>query len=265
MGFLVGLAVVVQFLPEKAVDPGGLLHLKKLGTLFVALGAVQLLGAFSVRRLGTVPGRALSGFLGGFISSTAYTMRAARQSHEHPEQSLSRAVGVIASCAAMVVEAAILVLIADPALFRLMVPTFLAFLAVQAAAVLSIGRRPDAQAAGEPPKVELDLLSQLQLTLIIGALLFVASWGQEAFGGTGLRVLTAIASLFEVHGTLVANSQLSAAGRLSKEECAHLIALGLVSAHFSKLALAVFFGSSRFRWVVAGVMLVTMAAGAFFL
>lgn len=261
VGFLVGLAVVVRLLPSEPLDPGGLIQLQKIGSLFVALGAVQLLGAFLVQRMGTVPGRVLSGFLSGFVSSTAYTLRAARKTRQHPEQCLPRSMGVVAASASMVVEAAILVAVADMRLFLKMAPALAAFLVAQGLILFFFGRKAGALEDEAPSPMAIDLLSQLQLTLVIGGLLALTAWGQAALGGVGLRVLTFVASLFELHGTLVANTQLASAKRIPLEECAFLIDLGLVSGHFSKALLAVLLGAPRFKRDIVLAMAFIIAVG----
>lgn len=251
---LVVMTAFVFLLPDEAVDPWGLFQPRSLGTLFVAFGAIQVIGSFLVRRFGHHRGRVLSGAVGGLVSSTAYVTRTARQSRLKPEQSLSRAAGAVAANMGMIVEAGILLFLVDVRLGAKILPV-LATLGVGNLVWLYILRKvPSQEPDRRPAEIELSLRTQLVLTLVIGALILLTGAGKVWFGSSGAMILTAVSSFFEVHGTLVANGELYRAGALSLERVSLLLVLGLVMANLSKVILAGFLGSLVFLGWMAAAM-----------
>ena len=63
--------VVLPLLPAGAVDPWGVLDLRRLWTLVVLVMAINAAGYVALRALGPRYGLAVAGFAGGFVSSTA--------------------------------------------------------------------------------------------------------------------------------------------------------------------------------------------------
>ncbi|MBX3040905.1 MAG: DUF4010 domain-containing protein [Bdellovibrionaceae bacterium] len=251
---LIAMAVVVSFLPEKAADRWGLFEPRSLGTLFVAFGAIQVIGSFLVQRFGRRRGRILSGAMGGLVSSTAYVTRAARQSRLHPEQSLSRAAGAVAANLGMILEAGVLLFIVDSRLGARMLPVLVAMGLGSLTWLYILRRVPSQEPEGRDVEIELSLRTQLILTLLIGGLILLTGVGKVWLGSSGAMLLTAVSSLFEVHGTLVANGELFRAGALSLERTHLLLMLGLMMANVSKVVLAGFLGSRAFLGWMAAVM-----------
>lgn len=249
--FCIGL---VWLAPDRPVDPWGLLNLEALASLFMAFGVIQVLSGLLMSWFGARRGRVLSGALSGFVSSTAYTTRAARLSRQDPSQALSRVAGTLAANLGMLIQGMALLVFVDSRLLPLMGPVFLGMAVVSVCWIFVFHQR--SKEAGEQVALPeralmLRLKTQVGLTLFIAALLAVVGAGKHWFGTAGIQVLTALTGLFEVHGAMVANAELFRSGALSEGEVGVLILLGLTMAHLSKAILAFSLGDRLFfRWIL---------------
>lgn len=259
---LLGLGLLVWgFAPEKPIDPWGLFNLKKLGTIFWALSVLQVAGAWLVRWLGGTWSTVLSGFLGGFVSSTAVTLTSAQRTRDKKEGHRRAAAEVTAACLGMQVEAFVLLLLSSASLAWTCLPILLGMLIPGGAALLGWARRQTPRPEPHPKEPVLDLGHSLQLTLVIAGFLLLVGLGKHQLGTSGVWVLSFVASLFEMHGVIVANSQLYATGHLSLEQTHALVFVGLLAAHLSKVVIAFFFGSRPFALAVGAAMGLMLLGG----
>lgn len=261
------MAVVVALLPNDPLDPWGVFVPRSIGKLFFAFGLIQVLGGVLVLSFGHRHGRILSGVIGGFVSSTAFTARAARQSRTHPEESLTRAAATLAAQMGMIIQGAGLLFVTEPDLLVALLPVFFVLALGCLGWLLVLRRVPSVQiGTGGRPRIALHLSTQISLTVLIGGLILLTAAGKHWFGQSGATLLTAISSLFEVHGTLVANAELTRQGVLSKEQAAGLIVLGLSMANFSKVVLSLLLGARSFAvWMLLMMSSVTALAWVTFI
>ena len=129
--------VILPLLPKQAVDPWGVVDLRKLWTLAVLVMAINGLGYIAVRALGAKVGLALAGLFSGFVSSTATIGAMGSRTKAHPELHRSAVAGAAASSIATVVQLAIVVgLVSMPTLEALLPSLVLSGLAATAYAGL---------------------------------------------------------------------------------------------------------------------------------
>ncbi len=253
-------AFVLIFLPQEPVDPWGLFPPQKWGILFLAFSILQVAGASLSHWLGGTWGAIFVGFWGGFVSSTAVTVRAARATKRGREPTRTAVAEVLAACLGMLVEAFVLLSLSSWALAKQNLPTLLGFFLPGLLMLLIWFRHQKGPVEVLKITPEVDLLHSLQLTLIVAGLLFLIGFGRQQMGESGVQVLSFVTSLFEMHAVLVANSQLFQSGHLTPQSFHSLIFWGLFAAHLSKLGLALMIGSRAFFEGV-GVCLGVMVLG----
>jgi hypothetical protein len=76
------------------------------------------------------------------------------------------------------------------------------------------------------------------------------------FGQSGLVVLTFIVSLFEIHGSIIANIQLYNSGAFNIHWLGSLLALSIVASYISKLFIISILGSLQIRTYIIKLTLV---------
>jgi len=235
-------------LPENPVDPWELFSLKKIAFLILALTVIQLLAELLRLLLGARAGTVASGLLGGFISSTALTASLARKSRiNSPSDNYYHVLTYACGTLAMLLEAMILVLVGSKNFDPKILVIFATPLLLTLSFIVFQLRKNHIQSVLEPTKSTDQFIQTLQLTVFILLILSASKILQTIFGDNGLLVLTFLVSLFEIHGSIIANVQMQDIGVIQLNFLGHLLAISLAASYISKLAIVLFWGSSRFK------------------
>lgn len=267
------LAVLSLALPKEPIDPWGLISARKITQLVLVMVTIQTLGGALSRKIGSRAGSFISGFMGGIFSSTAVTAQIARASRSlSDDENRVAALSLLGAILAQLSLALVIVLVSldghFPQAFALLLSPILA------TALLTIIRSKKVKVETPPPEPK-DPLGELveiaKLSLIIVAFLALSKWAQTQFGDTGLYVLTFLVSLFEVHGSIIANLQLhqqsTELGNASFNILSELITLGLIASLVSKLAIVLTIGNRymRIRMTLWAAILGASMIGGYFL
>lgn len=258
---LISLALLSLLAPDRALDPWELIHLKKISLLILSLGVIQLLAEILITSLGPRAGVMIAGFLSGLISSTALTATIARKSEDQPSLSLTVAtLTYLWGNMAMLCQALLFILIGTRSL---PLPLLLIFVGPTLTTAFMIATR--AQAAKEKfETVKKSFSFQvgpiLKLATFILVILALSKVLQQSMGQSGLFMLTFIASLFEIHGTIIANVQIFEARGIELEALAALVAISIASSYLSKLFLVATLGRNEFKKIILKVTLWMLAS-----
>ncbi|MBN8541623.1 MAG: DUF4010 domain-containing protein [Deltaproteobacteria bacterium] len=260
------LAVITVLLPSEPIDPWGLFSPRKVTLLVLVLITIQTLGGILSQALGSRAGSFLSGFVGGVFSSTAVTAQIARNSHNlTDDENRVATLSFLGSILAQMVLALALAIIGSTG--HLLDVALLIGLPIIGAALLTVFRSRKVRVLGTIPNHRdplSDLLGIAKLSLFIIAIIAVSKFLQQEFGQNGLSTLTFLVSLFEVHGSIIANLQLEEHRAIDHAMLRSLISIGLIASLVSKLALGLFLGNRFFKrriaiwslflamWVLAG-------------
>lgn len=242
---LISLALLTWFAPAAPLDPWNLLSPQKIATMILALAAIQVVGSTMVQYLGTRTGSLLTGFFGGLISSTATIAALARKSKVASPGS-GGVLTFLSATAAMLIEGLALVA-AGTANFQVsMLVIFIGpLLATVGMIVIEFSTHKDQKSASAPSTFQ--ILPILKLSLFIVLILTASQIFQRIFGQNGLLVLTFFVSLFEIHGSVIANVEMHEAGFISADFLCSLMAISIVASYLSKIFLITTLGSARLR------------------
>jgi len=117
--------VVLPILPDRAIDPYGVLNPRVVWTLVVVVMFINAAGYVALRTLGAAKGLALSGFAGGFVSSTATIGAMGARSKSEPAISGPATAGAVLSSVATIIELAIIIFVTNRKLLSLLWPALL--------------------------------------------------------------------------------------------------------------------------------------------
>ncbi|MGH8239894.1 MAG: MgtC/SapB family protein [Steroidobacteraceae bacterium] len=255
--------VVLPLLPKQAVDPWGVVDLRKLWMLAVLVMAINGLGYIAVRALGAKVGLALAGLFSGFVSSTATIGAMGSRSKARPELHRSAVAGAAASSIATVVQLAIVVgLVSMPTLEALLPSLVLSGLAATAYAGLFTLRsvRETAQQdlpAGRPFSPKTALL----FVLVVGAALAVSTALTSWLGNNGLLLASGVAGLGDAHAAAISAASLAAGGKADVPLAAVAVLIGFSTNSLSKAVVAFSLGDRRFALqLLPGLVLMVLAA-----
>lgn len=255
--------VVIPFLPNQAIDPWNLVNPRQLAQVVALIAAIEFSGYASERIAGAKIGILLTGFLGGFASSTVVFLSMSKAASKQPDK-LRSIIG--ACCLAIVSPLLLYLLILNATAPSLMVLAGVPVLTAAVAACLlgiAIGHRAEAipKSPGEQ-RNPLDLRSLAKLGAFISGLLVLASLMRNLLGAEAVGLVSFVGGLFELHGVTLATATLHAAGSLADIDTTRALLLGVLASFVSKLAIAWFLAPGRFALSMTALISVILAIGA---
>ena len=244
---LLTVGLLASLLPSAAVDPWNLLSPKKLATMIFALAFIQVFGSVLNRILGLRTGAILTGFLGGLVSSTATTASLARKSKiESRADSTSEMLIFLSATGAMLVEGFALVWAGTSGFNLTTLFVFVGPLIATGTMIYFYSCKvTDHSAPSED--IEFKVLPIFKLSIFIVSILGLSKLLQNFFGQNGLMILTFLVSLFEIHGSVIANVQLHQNKIINSEFLSGLVAISIVASYLSKVFLISTLGSAQLR------------------
>jgi len=226
---LAGAALVVwPLLPDRTVDPWGVLNPSSVWRFVVLVLAVGAAGHVALRVVGARRGLPVAGFLAGFASSTAATAGFGQQGR------------------------------ADPSLAR---PAASATLLVSGLVGLRGGATAQT-APGEPPTRAFRLHHALGLGLVIVVVLLLSGWLTEVVGEGAALLTAALAALVDLQAAAVTVAHLTATGRISVASAGWGLVVLLAAGGLVKTVLAFVAGGRRFGLRVGVGLTASVAAAA---
>jgi uncharacterized membrane protein (DUF4010 family) len=266
--FAVMALVVLPLLPEGPYGPLGGIRPREIWALVLFFSGLSFAGYVARRVVGPGHGYLVTGLLGGLVSSTNVTFTFARTSRTDPAADRSLAFGAVAANAMLYPRVLVATAILNPDVVPPLVP-YLVAPAVIAALVAIAGTRRSPAAGPTEVAVRnpLQLAAALQMAVLFQAVLMAVTLMDNLWGQSGVFTSAAVLGLSDVDALTVSMAR-GVAATDSPAIAATAIGVGVLANTAMKLALAVFFGASRFRAIAGGalaLMLVSMGGTLLFL
>ena len=245
VAFLLVIFLTSRSIPESLTDPWELTNPRKIVQMIFALALIQMVGSCLVRIFEPRAGMVLTGFLAGFVSSTALTAALSKKSHHMTAKNITlESLSFLSATLAMLIQALILLIVG---LNQIHTSLFLLFVAPIGMTILLIVIH-SRELEGDPFTIKetalIDIAAILKLTVFIAGILALSNFLKNIFGHSGIEILTFLVSLFEIHGSIIANVQLHDAGTIDVHFLGELLTLSLVASYISKLVLVITLGNS---------------------
>lgn len=255
--------VVMPLLPDRPIDPWGVLQPRMLWRIVVLVMAVGMLGHIALRAVGARWGLPVAGFFSGFASSTAAVAGFGRRAADNPGLvAPAGAAALLANLASLLLFAAVIGTV-SPKLFAATAwPLAASASGLLLFAALGLHRTSGTDALPDEPSPRAFHLSHaLMIAAIIAVVLLLSAWLQQIFGDAGALVAATLVALVEIHAAAASVAQLTVAGGLPVEHARWGVVALLAAGSLAKLVLALVSGGWRYgRYVGAG--LVAMAGAA---
>ncbi|WP_411278569.1 MgtC/SapB family protein [Gemmatimonas sp.] len=274
-----GLALVVlPLLPSGAYGPFGAFQPRPLWIVVLLFSGLNFAGYIARRVIGETRGLAVTGLLGGLVSSTAVSFTFSRRSRAEPALALPLALGVVAACTVLVPRVLVTSWMLQPAVAAAAVSVLvLPFLVGSALIAFVMWKERETRVsptpaegsgsdplplASTPGQNPLALATSLQMALAFQVVLFAIAWVQQAVGPTGVLVSATLLGLTDVDALTVSMTRYGA-DAANVRVAAAAIGIGVLSNTMLKLAVVVSIGGPRFRARAAvGLLALAAAAGA---
>lgn len=255
--------IVMPLLPDRTIDPFGVLNPRKLWLLAVMVMSINAAGYIALRAFGPGRGLPLAGFFGGFVSSAATIAGMSQRARERPELRRDCIAGALLSNVATIAEMALILFAVSSALLhRFAVP-----LAIAGAVVVATG----AVALFAARNVRDDIATHeygrafaprnaLIFAAIVALALFAAAALRHWLGAQGVTAAAAAAGFADVHAATIAVGQMVAAGGVSADDAAIPLAIAFTTNSLVKCGAAVSGGDAvAARAIIAGTVVLNIA------
>lgn len=244
---LLGILVLALILPENPIAEGIEISLKKICQIFLVVSAIQIISLAVASKLNSHLGTLIHGLLAGMISSTVLTLHLAKKSKAMDEESLSiESLSFLSATAAMLLQGIILYLVTNnKADFN----TLLLFLVPLVVTIFLIIKRvihtKDRNSSFDDVTFNWFVIGKLALLVIF--IIIISNLIKSYLGDVGLRIMTFFISLFELHGMVIASTQLFVSNKISLSFFNELVTLTLLAGYISKVGIILSLGSSYLK------------------
>ena len=262
--FAVLALVILPLLPTGPYGPLGGVEPRKLWLVVLIMSGLSFIGYVARRVVGTSHGYAVTGLLGGVISSTATTLAFSRRSRDHQAIGIPLAIGVISACTVLLVRVLVVTLALNQSLALPLIPYLVPPFVVGAAWALISFLRNRGKKAREKDEDEsrnpLRLGSAIAMAVGFQVVLTIVAFTREKFGDQGVLPTAALLGFTDMDALTLAMNRLG-----NNEEtlrlAARALSIGIISNTVLKLGIATVLGRGRFRLVVA-LGLLSLGAGS---
>ncbi|SHL84773.1 Uncharacterized membrane protein, DUF4010 family [Roseovarius marisflavi] len=265
-GLILGVSalVILPVLPDVEYGPGGALNPRDLFVIVVLVMLIGAAGHISTRVVGARLGLPVSGFLSGFVSSTATIAALGRRAVEKPEDAKSAAAGATLSSVSSLVQIGIILLALSPAMFAAGIPLlFVTGLAagLHGAAIIFLTLRREAKPTVlELPSQVFSVKGAVNFALIVATVMLISATLNDYFGNAAILVTVTLAGLVSTNSATVALASLVAAGQIAPIDGALPLAAALSANTVVRIWIAMRSGEPSFRRAVSSGLVLQLAA-----
>ncbi len=254
--------IALPLLPDRTLDRWGALNPQLIGRLTVVVLLINAVGYVALRLFGTRIGLPVTGFLGGFVSSTATIASLGKQARAAPASGLRAVAGAALSSVPTVLQLAAILLATNSILLARLWPALTVAGAVAVAYAGMLLWRANAAPNTRITDIgrAFDLRHAVTVAGIMTLVIGVGGWLGSAFGAGGALGGVAASGLADVHAATASAAALLVSGRLTPE-VADIAVMGAFAANtVAKLAAAWFFGGRRYALRLAPGLLLMLVA-----
>jgi uncharacterized membrane protein (DUF4010 family) len=240
--------VVLPLLPNRSVGPYDSINPYVLWRLVVLVMAISASGYIARRAFGPRLGLPLSGFAGGFVSSSATIAAMGSRARDAPEVRASAITGAMLSTVATMIQLGVLVGAASIPTFReLSIPLISAGFCAVAWALLFVfrGVHQSTNASATEGRA-FNLKSAFIFALIVGSVLVGSSALNHSLGEGGLIVGAAVAGIADTHAAAISVASLAASGDVDPSRAVIPILASVTTNSVTKAVLAFTGGGRKF-------------------
>lgn len=258
-------AVILPLLPNRTLDPWGILNPFQIWLMVVLVSGIGFSGYVLMKILGPSQGINLMGILGGLASSTATTISLSSASRQYPNLVNHYSRAVVLASTVMFPRVFFLVLVLYPPLALKVIIPLLSMLAAGLIYIFVIQRIGLSEKAKIHPEFEitnpLKLSTAVKFGLLFAIVLVVVEFAQSFLGSPGVYLASFLAGLTDVDAITLSLTGRAERAQLSLNVAGIAVIIATLMNTVSKGVICYFSGSSEFRLPVIKAFLLIILAG----
>ena len=261
--FILSTLMVVIFLPNHPIDPWRLFNPKVFGVLILTMLGIQFFGYLAIRVFGQYFGLAITGFLGGFISSTAVFANLPHALLNYPHHKRPILASALLATVAMLIAILMILFVASRIFFlTLFWPVVSMILLAGIMALLLLLSHKNTNHITQKISPTFNIASVIFTALFIGAILIVITVIRRYVGIEGLLFASFLGGLFEVHSITLGTAVLYVGHQINLQDASYALILAILASFFSKIGLLWALTPRRFAAIASLYLFVIVITGA---
>ncbi len=252
---------VAPFLPDKTIDPLGIFNPRSLLMLFALIALLQFAGYAANRLFGARSGLALSGFLGGFVSSTAIFVALPETRRANPQDDRLITAHALLAVSATLLQLMLVLTLAQAILAKTLALPLFTMVLISGALALLMSRGSAGKGGKTTLAAPVDFQSVLKLALVLGGLIALVNLVHRAFDDRGLYLVAGISGLFELQGVSLAIALDLKRGAASLKASSISVLIAVAASFVSKLSIVALAHRDRFGLRLAALLLLVVTSG----
>lgn len=255
--------IILPILPDRGYGPWNALNPREIWLVVVFVTGLSFAGFVAARLLGEKRGLAVTGVLGGMVSSTAVTVAMADLSKKKEALPEPAAAAVVLASSVMAIRVAIFAGVIDPGVVSRLAPACLAMAVTGAVAARLIARgdRTAKTEAGEKLRNPFSVRQAVVFAVIYAAIVLAVRATQEYMGSGATFAAAVVGSVADVDAVTIALTR-AGPGPSGWRTIAAAITLAAVVNTVVKLVIAWIRGSRPFALRCASALGAMALAGA---
>jgi len=258
--------VILPILPDRGLGPWHAINPFRLWWLVVLVAGLSYVGYFGIKLLGTQRGIAVSGLLGGLVSSTAVTVNFSRLARDHGGSETPLAAGVVIASAVMFPRILAMAAAVSPDVaLSLLWPLVVAGVVSFAGGAWYVWRSADQsenRVEHPEPRNPLSLRFAIEFGALLAVIMLTARGFEVWLGSGGLVAIGAISGLADVDAITVSVASMAHSGQINLAVATAPILAAAAVNTVVKAILVFIISGARMGLYVSGPLLVALAAGA---
>ena len=260
--FLAVAMILLPLSPDHYTGPFQAINPHDLARFVVAVMSISALGYMAKRTLGMRAGMALTGFAGGFISSTATILAMGQAARREPQVLHAAAMGAMLSTVSTMVQLGLLMSILLPDLLPHMILPI--GLGCSTAGLYPLWLFKAHQPECMPPNLDLkghafEHKTTLILSLAVLSVTVMTAALNHWLGEVGVLIASLLAGLVDAHSSVASMSSLVHQGQSSLAQAQLAILLAVSTNTLSKSAVAIGAGGKAFAVLILPGLLLVIA------
>lgn len=235
--------VILPVLPDKDFGPYEVFNLREIWLMVVLIVGLGVAGYFAYKWLGNTMGTALSGILGGLISSTATSVTYSKQTKETPSSIRLAGFVIMAASTIAFVRILIEISIVAPRQFGVVAPPIvavLAFMALVSVGLFFYNRNKDIKV--DEPENPAQFKTALVFAILYAVILFAIALVKDYYGNEGLYVVSVVSGLTDMDAITLSLSNMMEDGRIEASTGGRFILVAALSNLVFKGGMVALFG-----------------------
>ncbi|MFW6307497.1 MAG: MgtC/SapB family protein [Campylobacterales bacterium] len=253
--------VVLPVLPDKTIDPYGLINPTHIWMMVILISGLSFIGYISTRLIDTSKGLIMMGLFGGLASSTATTLTLSKKATHNKEATKSLAIAIALACSTMFLRVVIWTFIFSREIFQVVVFPYILATLTGYALIYFLYTKTDKQIVSEEIVFSnpLEFSEALKMGVIFGVIFGALSLINNYSGDIGVYLASFLSGLSDVDAIVLSLSELFRNEEIVATTATIGIILASIANTVTKIAISFVVGSRSLGMYLSYIFSISLA------